>query len=241
MEQKNAENKLTIEEMNKKIIKLEKMLNDNKEQMGELQRESINMFNNKLNDNKEYRENKFNELINDESNSKNDLELQINELNKKEQNKMEYIENKLNEFKKEQIEMNNKNTKEIEYLNQRLDEQINELGNIKKSIQGNNTNDPLIEKKIKDIEKKINLLNETVEKLNSIMEQSFVDVNQRFEEIMNWISNFQNNSNDKLGQLEKYMEDRLENLKKSEISNINFKGEKKYCNKSSINYNDITE
>ena len=77
--------------------------------------------------------------------------------------------------------------------------------------------------------------------MNDLLQKNYTEVSQNFEEINNWLKNFQNNTDEKLNQLEKNVEEKFENLKKSGISNINVKGEKQFANKNSINYFDKTE
>ena len=198
------------------------------------------MINNKINDKNEYKENKYNELINEENNNKKDIAFQINDLKLKEQNNMQCLENKLNEFKNKQIEINNQNKQIIDHLNRKINEQINELGNIKKNIN-NNDNNPIIDKKIDDLEKKIKQLEEFAGKIDILMNNNKEEAYKKFEQINMWFQNSKKKISTKINELKNYLDENYENLQKSRFSNINMKGENKFNNKSSINYNDKTD
>ena len=153
---------------------------------------------------------------------------------------MQYLENKLNEFKTKQIEINNQNKQKIDHLNKKINEQINELGNIKKIIN-NNDNNPIIDKKIDDLEKKIKQLEEFAGKIDILMNNNKEEAYTKFEQINMWFQNSKKKISTKINELKNYLDENYENLQKSRFSNINMKGENKFNNKSSINYNDKTD
>ena len=240
MENNNNENKICLEQFEKKIDSLEKSLNDNINEMNSLQRESLEMINNKINNKNEYNENKYNELINEENNNNNEIILQINNLKLKEENNIKYLENKLSEFKNKQLDINRENQQKINNLNKRIMEQLNELGNIKNSIR-NEEDDELIDRKINDLDFKIKQMEEYAKKVDLLIDKDKQEANKKFEEIYESFGNIKNQLEDKLQQTKKYVDDNFDNFSKSICSNINMRGENKFNNNSSINYNDKTE
>ena len=227
LEKNNLNNKLKIDDINNKILKLEKVINSNEDKKKDLQKDSLNSFNNKINE-----RNEFDDLVFD--NNENNLVLQINELNQKEKENKETLENKLNYFKNEQIKINQKNKKEIETISKILKEEINKFGNIKKSIRENNNN-PEIQKKIVSLGKQLESLKEYSDKMEMLIENNNKEIKEKLKLINDWISNFSNNANQRLNQLENFSNEKLEEIKHNQ-SNINMNGEHKFHNKSSVNY-----
>ena len=227
LEKNNLNNKLKLDDINNKILKLEKVINGNEDKKNDLQKDNLNSFNNKINE-----RNELDDLVID--NNENSLVLQINELNQKEKENKEILENKLNDFKNEQNKINQKNKKEIETISTILKEEINKFGNIKRSV-GENINNPEIHKKIISLEKQLESLKEYSDKMEILIENNNKEIKEKLKLINDWISNFANNANQRLNQLENFSNEKLEEIKHNQ-SNINMKGEHKFHNKSSVNY-----
>ena len=231
IEQNNLNNQKKINDINNIILKFERMISNNKDNINDLKKDSLNDFDNKINEKIDLKQNELADLVID--NDENSLDLQINELNQKEKENKETLENKLNDFKNNQIKINQKNKKEIETINQRLKQEINEFGNIKKSIGENNN--PEIQKKIISLEKQLESLKESSDKMEKLIENNNQEITEKFKLINDWISNFSNNVNQKLSQLENFSYEKLKEMKQNQ-SIVNIKGEHKFHNKNSVNY-----
>ena len=127
-----------------------------------------------------------------------------------------------------------KNKKKIEDIRNIIKEEINKFGNVKKSI-GENNNNPEIQKKIVSLEKQLESLKEYSDKMEMLIENNNKEIKEKLKQINDWISNFSNNANQRLNQLENFSNEKLEEIKHNQ-SNINMKGEHKFHNKSSVNY-----
>lgn len=189
IEKNEAENYSRIIDINKKIIKLENMLNRNGV--------PTNEFNNKIGG----EDDKMNEVRN------------IN---------MEYLENKLNEFKEEQENINMRNNQIIEKLRKKINDENNDVVNMPKEDEINNSNNEKgsnelndIELKFKKMEEDINDLKETTKKMDELHDINKQEAEEAFNAINNWINNFRENVNNRIVKLKEYIDKKITNIYQS--------------------------
>ena len=221
IEKNENKNKSKIEEIDKKLTNFENILNENKEQMKNLQRDSLDMLNNEKEGNN--KEQKYKKMLEGEESNNSNLQLQIDELNEKEKTNIQNLENKLNEFRQQQTEINQQNNLKIIELNNKINKNKNEddlMLSQSEVINGNksNNNSNNYEEKINDLEKKIDLLKEACEKIDKLNDKNQNDINEKFEDISNWLTNFKENINNNLKNLKLYVDKKIENLGNSKTS-----------------------
>ena len=197
-----------IEEINNRILNLEKNLFESKEQ-------SLN-------------------ILDSEINGKNDKEIEnenlltkINELDERKNTNMEYLKNKLNELRNEQVNINNENMEQIE----ELDKQLNEGNELKNNSlidieEIDNDNDNMdknseLENNLDKFQERITLLKTSLEKLYEVEDKNKKEADQQFIQINTWINNFSSNINTKMEKLKNYLVLNLKNLSQNLNDNDN--------------------
>ena len=220
IEENSKKNQNNLEEIKTKISGLEFFVNENKNQINNLQRESLQKLEEERNKLNSINETKYKELIQEQQNKTNFDNKKIEELNIKEKENMEKIEKELKNLKEEQFAINKLNENKIEELDKKLKEKNENIINSELNDDQIKTNKNF-DDKIANLEKNIGSLNSVAKKISELSEQNQEKVNNDIKAINDWMNDFSQTVQKNLKNLKTYIDKRLNNLSASQINQIN--------------------
>ena len=213
-------NQKSIDELKTKISGIEYILNENKTQINNFQRESLQKIEEEKNKLNNINDSKLKEIIEEQKNKNLSYTKQLEELNKKEKENKEKIEKELNNMREKQMELNKLNMEKMEEFNLKLkekNENINKSGLDDNNINENND----LNDKIEKLEKKIGSLNVVAKKMSELGEQNQEKINNDIKSINDWMTKFHQTVQNSLQNLKIYIDKKLNYLSSSQNNRIN--------------------